>query len=344
MCCLLCCAVWYFHFSVYCSTVRNFWGRQGNPHAKYPKFLSKFWMLRSSRTTSTSTWWTGPLWTCSAWGWAPASTCGAPAPARYGAAYSCCFSANSVFLLIFPSACPGDPPVRSVRRRRFGDVCGLVREGKFLDFPILLHHKPPIILKRSPSVVRVTWWRWGLIRVTYRSGMHQQGRSCLYLKGTRLEWVSGEVSPPDWLSGLFNAASPPHSTSVMFSKNSFIRIPYQVRWHGTPTNCRLGVAIEWSCSVTSEPRPFNRSAVSRDTGRKSAASSGAQTTNCSPQVETTTRYVAGRFRLRVCSPPGQRPRVSPLCASPLVSFLLPGCSCLCGTTQVSSQCSSTQST
>lgn len=37
----------------------------------------------SCKTTSTWTWWTGPRRTCSAWGWGAASTCGAPAPARY---------------------------------------------------------------------------------------------------------------------------------------------------------------------------------------------------------------------------------------------------------------------
>lgn len=35
----------------------------------------------------------------------------------------------------FSSVCSGDPPVWSVCWRRFCDVCGLVREGKFLDFP-----------------------------------------------------------------------------------------------------------------------------------------------------------------------------------------------------------------
>lgn len=48
--------------------------------------------------------------------------------------YSCCFSVNSIFA-DFLSACPGHPPVWSVCWRRFCDVCGLVREGEFLDFP-----------------------------------------------------------------------------------------------------------------------------------------------------------------------------------------------------------------
>lgn len=51
----------------------------------------------------------------------------------------------------------------------------------------------PSIPDLSPSVVRVTWWPWGLIKDMFRYGMRQQGRSCLYLKGTQLEWVSREV-------------------------------------------------------------------------------------------------------------------------------------------------------
>lgn len=35
----------------------------------------------------------------------------------------------------FSPVCSGDPPVWSVCWRRFCDVCGLVGEGKFLDFP-----------------------------------------------------------------------------------------------------------------------------------------------------------------------------------------------------------------
>lgn len=32
----------------------------------------------------------------------------------------------------------------------------------------------------SVSIFRVTWWRWALIKATYRSGMPQQERSSLF--------------------------------------------------------------------------------------------------------------------------------------------------------------------
>lgn len=54
----------------------------------------------------------------------------------------------------------------------------------------------------------------------------------------------------------------------------------QVRWHGMRTSCRLGAATALYCSATSEPRLSSQSAVSKDTDRKSAGSSGAQTTSC----------------------------------------------------------------
>lgn len=95
-----------------------------------------------------------------------------------------------------------------------------------------------------------------------------------------------------------------------------------MRWHGTLINCHLEVAIVWSCSVTSEPRLYSRSAVSKDTGRKSVVSSGAPTTSCSPRVEMTTKYVVGELRL--CPPPlSLNTSVSPLFASPPVPTCCP---------------------
>lgn len=65
------------------SAARSCFGPHGNPPARSPRSPSRCWMRRSCRTTSTSIWWTGRPSMCSAWGWAPVCTCGAPAPARW---------------------------------------------------------------------------------------------------------------------------------------------------------------------------------------------------------------------------------------------------------------------
>lgn len=165
--------------------------------------------------------------------------------------------------------------------------------------------------------------------------MRQLGRSSLYLKGTQLEWVSREVSlrfsSSSLLTHCISSLKCLHSNSLsgalawnadQLSSGSRDRVILQrdIRAPPLQSERRLQGHRQEVCGLK------------WSTDHQLLASGGNDNKVCSWGVPT------------LCLPLlASNTSITSLCSSPGAD-LLPGRSCLCGTTQVSSQCSSTQST
>lgn len=137
---------------IICLAAKNCYGHQESLHARFPKFPLKFWMLPSFRMTSTSTWWTGPLWMCSVWDWGPVFTCGAPAPARcvpllFILVFLFFFFLSLTLRTISAPVFLGDTSLWPFCRRRFSYIGGLVREGMFFCTYVLKKGQTPLNIK-----------------------------------------------------------------------------------------------------------------------------------------------------------------------------------------------------